>query len=169
MIPLLRQPVSDPHRLDDSVGSNDGEMCYVCPRGTARRCRRDTAVELPVSVDSVQTGADTRRGLYLCSQVRFVHSTPVSALRFVGVLYEEAGLPAEVSNIATDGSSTAGETLINHGKVDKLAFVGSTGVGRHIGKAADGSLISVSLELGGEPQRRLPECESTTLSAASSR
>jgi aldehyde dehydrogenase (NAD+) len=90
----------------------------------------------------------------LAAGCTFVHKpssyTPVSALRFAEILHEEAGLPAGVYNVVTGGGSTAGEALITHDDVDKLAFTGSTGVGRHIGKAAGESLIPVSLELGGK-------------------
>jgi len=90
----------------------------------------------------------------LAAGCTFVHKpssyTPVSALRFAELLHEEAGLPAGVYNVATGGGSTAGEALITHDDVDKLAFTGSTGVGRHIGKAAGEALIPASLELGGK-------------------
>lgn len=94
----------------------------------------------------------------------FVHKpssyTPVSALRFAELLHEEAGLPAGVYNVVTGGGSTAGEALITHDDVDKLAFTGSTNVGRHIGKAAGESLIPASLELGGKsPNVVFPSAE----------
>src|ERR1700692_583996 len=74
--------------------------------------------------------------------------TPLSALR-LGELLLEAGLPAGVVNIVT-GFGNAGAALSGHDDVDKVAFTGSTEVGKLIVAAAAGNLKKVSLELGGE-------------------
>src|SRR6202041_3285039 len=71
-----------------------------------------------------------------------------SALR-LGELLLEAGLPAGVVNIVT-GFGDAGAALAAHDDVDKVAFTGSTEVGKLIVKAAAGNLKKVSLELGGK-------------------
>ena len=75
--------------------------------------------------------------------------TPLSALRF-GELIAEAGIPDGVVNIVTGFGETAGAALANHPDVDKVAFTGSTEVGKLIVKAAAGNLKRVSLELGGK-------------------
>jgi phenylacetaldehyde dehydrogenase len=75
--------------------------------------------------------------------------TPLSALR-LGELMLEAGLPAGVVNIVTGFGETAGAALAAHGGVDKVAFTGSTEVGRLIVNAASGNLKKVTLELGGK-------------------
>ena len=74
--------------------------------------------------------------------------TPLSALR-LGELMLEAGLPAGVVNIVT-GFGDAGAALAAHDAVDKVAFTGSTEVGRLIVQAAVGNLKKVTLELGGK-------------------
>jgi phenylacetaldehyde dehydrogenase len=74
--------------------------------------------------------------------------TPLSAL-FLGDLLLEAGLPAGVVNIVT-GFGDAGAALSGHDDVDKVAFTGSTEVGKLIVAAAAGNLKKVSLELGGK-------------------
>jgi phenylacetaldehyde dehydrogenase len=74
--------------------------------------------------------------------------TPLSALR-LGELMQEAGLPPGVVNIVT-GFGDAGAALAAHDGVDKVAFTGSTEVGKLIVKAAAGNLKKVSLELGGK-------------------
>jgi len=74
--------------------------------------------------------------------------TPLSALR-LGQLMQEAGLPAGVVNIIT-GYGDAGAALAAHDDVDKVAFTGSTEVGKLIVKAAAGNLKKVTLELGGK-------------------
>src|SRR5580698_6000519 len=75
--------------------------------------------------------------------------TPLSALRF-GELLAEAGIPDGVVNIVTGFGETAGAALANHPDVDKVAFTGSTEVGKLIVQAATGNLKRVSLELGGK-------------------
>jgi aldehyde dehydrogenase (NAD+) len=74
--------------------------------------------------------------------------TPLTALAFAGIC-EEAGLPAGVVNIVTGDGST-GESLVNHPDVDKIAFTGSTEVGRAIRAATAKSHKRLSLELGGK-------------------
>jgi aldehyde dehydrogenase (NAD+) len=74
--------------------------------------------------------------------------TPLTALAFAGIC-EEAGLPTGVVNIVTGDGST-GEALVNHPDVDKIAFTGSTEVGRAIRAATAKSHKRLSLELGGK-------------------
>src|SRR5229473_3182548 len=75
--------------------------------------------------------------------------TPLSALR-LGELITEAGFPDGVVNIVPGYGETAGAALAAHADVDKIAFTGSTEVGKLIVKAAAGNLKRVSLELGGK-------------------
>src|SRR6202789_2397078 len=75
--------------------------------------------------------------------------TPLSALR-VGELIMEAGFPEGVVNIVPGCGETAGAALASHPDVDKIAFTGSTEVGKLILHAAAGNLKKVSLELGGK-------------------
>src|ERR1700677_4193924 len=74
--------------------------------------------------------------------------TPLTALAFAGIC-EEAGVPAGVVNIVT-GDGSAGEALVKHPGVDKIAFTGSTEVGRAIRGATAQSHKRLSLELGGK-------------------
>jgi aldehyde dehydrogenase (NAD+) len=74
--------------------------------------------------------------------------TPLTALAFAE-LCNEVGLPKGVVNIVT-GDGTTGEALAKHPGVDKIAFTGSTEVGRSIRKATAASHKKLSLELGGK-------------------
>src|ERR1700676_2491404 len=74
---------------------------------------------------------------------------PMTALR-LGELIVEAGFPAGVVNILTGFGETAGAALAAHPDVDKIAFTGSTEVGKLIVQAAAGNLKKVSLGLGGK-------------------
>jgi aldehyde dehydrogenase (NAD+) len=75
--------------------------------------------------------------------------TPLTALE-LGAIAAEAGLPAGVLNIVTGFGESAGAALVKHADVDKIAFTGSTAVGRLIMREAAASLKKVSLELGGK-------------------
>src|SRR5579864_9351887 len=74
---------------------------------------------------------------------------PLTALR-LGELVLEAGVPPGVVNIVPGYGDTAGAALAAHADVDKVAFTGSTEVGKLIVHAATGNLKKVSLELGGK-------------------
>jgi phenylacetaldehyde dehydrogenase len=75
--------------------------------------------------------------------------TPLSAVR-LGELIQEAGFPEGVVNIVTGTGESAGRPLVEHPDVDKIAFTGSTRVGKSILSAAGGTLKRVTLELGGK-------------------
>ncbi len=75
--------------------------------------------------------------------------TPLTALR-LGELIMEAGLPEGVLNIVTGFGPGAGSSIAEHPEIDKVAFTGSTEVGKIILKASAGNLKKVSLELGGK-------------------
>ncbi len=84
-----------------------------------------------------------------CVVLKPAEQTPLTALR-LGELILEAGLPEGVVNIVTGFGETAGAALASHDDVDKIAFTGSTEVGKIIVRAAAGNLKKVSLELGGK-------------------
>ena len=81
--------------------------------------------------------------------VKPAEQTPLSALR-LGELFLEAGFPEGVANIVPGYGPTAGGALAAHPDVDKVAFTGSTEVGKLIVNAAVGNLKKVTLELGGK-------------------
>ena len=74
--------------------------------------------------------------------------TPLTTLRF-GELAIEAGVPAGVLNILTGGPET-GKAIVAHPGIDKIAFTGSTTVGKEIMRGAADTLKRVTLELGGK-------------------
>jgi betaine-aldehyde dehydrogenase len=75
--------------------------------------------------------------------------TPLSALRFAE-LAREAGLPEGVVNVVVGPGRTCGQRLVEHPDVAKIAFTGSTEVGRSIAAAAAATIKRVTLELGGK-------------------
>jgi succinate-semialdehyde dehydrogenase/glutarate-semialdehyde dehydrogenase len=75
-------------------------------------------------------------------------TTPIAALE-VARLFSEAGVPAGVLNVVTGRGSVIGDALVSHPDVRRVAFTGSTEVGRHVAGLAAPDLKHVSLELGG--------------------
>ena len=75
-------------------------------------------------------------------------TTPLTALKLAEII-KESGLPKGVVNIIT-GAGDTGAALVNHPDVDKIAFTGSTAVGKYIQKAVAGSNKKLTLELGGK-------------------
>ena len=75
-------------------------------------------------------------------------TTPLTALLFAEIC-QQADLPAGVVNIVT-GAGETGRALVNHPDINKVAFTGSTEVGRYIAQAVAGTNKKVTLELGGK-------------------
>jgi aldehyde dehydrogenase (NAD+) len=85
--------------------------------------------------------------------------TPLTAL-YLGQLALEAGIPAGVINVVPGAGRAAGNALVEHPDVDKIAFTGSTSVGKAIMRQAAGTVKKVSLELGGKsPNIILPDAD----------
>ncbi|MEK3886244.1 aldehyde dehydrogenase family protein [Bacillus sp. FSL K6-3431] len=85
--------------------------------------------------------------------------TPLSAL-FFAELVEEAGFPPGVINIVPGYGETAGQALVDHPQVNKIAFTGSTEIGKLIMQRAANTLKRVTLELGGKsPNIILPDAD----------
>ena len=85
--------------------------------------------------------------------------TPLSAL-YLAELIQEAGFPPGVINIVPGFGETAGQPLVDHPLVDKIAFTGSTAVGKSIMERASKTLKRVTLELGGKsPNIILPDAD----------
>jgi phenylacetaldehyde dehydrogenase len=85
-----------------------------------------------------------------CSVVlKPAEDTPLTALRLAGLALE-AGVPPGALNVITGDGPTAGASLAAHPGIDKVAFTGSTAVGKRIGQAALENMTRISLELGGK-------------------
>jgi len=84
-----------------------------------------------------------------CVVIKLAEQTPLSGLRLAELIHE-AGFPEGVVNVLTGYGEGAGAPLAAHELVDKVAFTGSTEVGRLIVHAAAGNLKKVTLELGGK-------------------
>jgi phenylacetaldehyde dehydrogenase len=95
--------------------------------------------------------------------------TPLTALRLAD-LVAEAGFPAGVFNLVTGMGETAGDRLVRSPLVDKVAFTGSTEVGKIINRAATDTLKRVTLELGGKsPVIVLPDVDIGSAAAGAAR
>ena len=114
-----------------------------------RRGRADHPVELPAADGGVE--ARPRAGLRCnCVVLKPAEQTPLTALR-LAELIAEAGMPDGVVNVVPGYGETAGAALAAHMDVDKVAFTGSTEVGKLIVQAAGATnLKKLTLELGGK-------------------
>ena len=83
-----------------------------------------------------------------CVVLKPAPQTPLTAIRLAEIM-QEAGLPDGVVNVVTGGDDT-GAAISAHDGIDKVAFTGSTEVGKKIIQAAAGNLKKVTLELGGK-------------------
>ena len=101
-----------------------------------------------------------------CVVLKPAEQTSLTALR-LAELIDEAGVPAGVVNVVTGFGETAGAALAGHHDVDKVAFTGSTDVGRLIIQAAAGNLKKLTLELGGKsPNIVLDDAEPSAIEGA---
>jgi len=92
--------------------------------------------------------------------------TSLSTLR-LAELIEEAGFPPGVVNVVTGEGGVVGSAIAEHSDVDKVAFTGSTEVGRLVTQAALGNMKKVSLELGGKsPHIALADADPSAVAAA---
>jgi len=95
--------------------------------------------------------------------------TSLTALRLADLI-AEAGIPAGVVNVVTGLGETAGDRLVRHPDVDKVAFTGSTEVGKIINRNATETLKRVTLELGGKsPVIVLPDVDIARTAAGAAR
>jgi acyl-CoA reductase-like NAD-dependent aldehyde dehydrogenase len=130
-------------------------FCYVLkePVGV---CAQIVPWNFPLLIASWKVAPALAAG---CTMVlKPAEQTPLSALR-LGELALEAGIPEGVLNVVT-GDGETGAILVDHPDVDKVAFTGSTAVGREIGAKCGRALKRVTLELGGKsPNVILPDAD----------
>src|ERR1700738_4299221 len=84
-----------------------------------------------------------------CVVLKTAEQTPLSAL-FLCSLIQKSGIPAGVVNVVSGFGKTTGAAIVRHPDVDKIAFTGSTAVGKEIARTAGNLLKKVTLELGGK-------------------
>jgi acyl-CoA reductase-like NAD-dependent aldehyde dehydrogenase len=147
-----------PTKIEGSVvptGHGDEMFCYVLkePVGV---CGLIVPWNFPLLIATWELAPALAAG---CTVVlKPAEQTPLSALR-LGELALEAGIPEGVLNVVT-GDGATGAALVDHPDVDKIAFTGSTVVGREIGAKCGRGLKRVTLELGGKsPNIILPDAD----------
>ncbi|NUP16386.1 MAG: aldehyde dehydrogenase [Streptomyces sp.] len=133
------------HSLDGSVRDTPmNALAYV-----RRRPIGVVAAITPYNFPLILAGSKIAPALAAGNTVvhKPAEETPLSALFMAGLL-KKAGVPDGVVNVVTGGPA-AGEALLRHSGVDKVAFTGSTAVGRKVAGIAGESLKPVTMELGG--------------------
>jgi acyl-CoA reductase-like NAD-dependent aldehyde dehydrogenase len=137
------------------VAAGQGMHCYT-RREPVGVCGQIIPWNFPLLMACWKLGPALAAG---CTVVlKPAEQTPLSALR-LGELALEVGFPPGVVNVLT-GDGATGAALVEHPDVDKIAFTGSTAVGREIGAKAGRALKRVTLELGGKsPNIILPDAD----------
>ncbi|MGW6905132.1 aldehyde dehydrogenase family protein [Streptomyces sp. NPDC054940] len=133
------------HALDGSVRDTPmNALAYV-----RRRPLGVVAAITPYNFPLILAGSKIAPALAAGNTVvhKPAEETPLSAL-YMADLFKRAGVPDGVVNVVTGGPA-AGEALLRHSGVDKVAFTGSTAVGRKVAGIAGESLKPVTMELGG--------------------
>ncbi len=129
------KPVSIPNRLNYTLREPVGVVGAIIPWN------------FPLSLISWKLGPALAAGNTVV--LKPAEQTPLSAIRFCELVCE-AGFPDGVVNLVQGPGEITGAALVAHVGVDKIAFTGSTEVGRLIMRAAAGNLKRLSLELGGK-------------------
>ncbi|HLS20831.1 MAG TPA: aldehyde dehydrogenase family protein [Bacillota bacterium] len=101
----------------------------------------------PLAMASWKLGAALATGCTVV--IKPAEQTPLSLL-YAAKLFKEAGFPDGVVNIVPGFGPIAGEAIVNHKRLDKIAFTGSTAVGKGIMKKAADQVKNITLELGGK-------------------
>jgi acyl-CoA reductase-like NAD-dependent aldehyde dehydrogenase len=159
------KPISLCHAVDITNAANDYEH-FAALAHSLDGAVRDTPMNAlaytkrePLGVVAAITPfnfplilAGSKLGPALAAGNTVVHKpadeTPLSAL-YMARLLKQAGVPDGVVNVVTGAGPVAGEALLRHRGVDKVAFTGSTAIGRHVASAAGEALKPVTMELGG--------------------
>ncbi len=154
----LRYFAGWPTKIEGSVlpvAAGAGMHCYT-RREAVGVCGQIIPWNFPLLMAAWKLGPALAAG---CTVVlKPAEQTPLSALR-LGELALEAGFPPGVLNVLT-GDGETGAALVDHPGVEKIAFTGSTAVGREIGAKAGRALKRVTLELGGKsPNIILPDAD----------
>ncbi|MGW2567190.1 aldehyde dehydrogenase family protein [Streptomyces sp. NPDC001537] len=159
------KPISLCHAVDITNAANDYEH-FAALAYSLDGAVRDTPMNAlaytkrePIGVVAAITPfnfplilAGSKIGPALAAGNTVVHKpadeTPLSAL-YMAKLLQQAGVPDGVVNVVTGTGPVAGEALLRHRGVDKVAFTGSTAIGRHVAATAGEALKPVTMELGG--------------------
>ncbi|NUQ99364.1 MAG: aldehyde dehydrogenase [Streptomyces sp.] len=159
------KPISLCHAVDITNAANDYEH-FAALAYSLDGAVRDTPMNAlaytkrePIGVVAAITPfnfplilAGSKIGPALAAGNTVVHKpadeTPLSAL-YMAKLLQQAGVPDGVVNVVTGTGPVAGEALLRHRGVDKVAFTGSTAIGRHVASTAGEALKPVTMELGG--------------------
>ena len=147
VVETFRYYAGAPERLLGDTIPVAGGVRHDLPRA-ARRGRADRALELPADDRLVEDGARASPpATRSCSSRRSSRRSPRSSSSEIAL---EAGLPEGVVNVVAGPGRVCGQRLVEHPDVAKVAFTGSTEVGRRIAAGAAATIKRVTLELGGK-------------------
>jgi acyl-CoA reductase-like NAD-dependent aldehyde dehydrogenase len=153
----LRYYAGWPTKIEGSVlpVTAPNMLCYT-RREAVGVCAQIVPWNFPLLMAAWKIGPALAAGCTIV--LKPAEQTPLSALR-LGELALQTGFPPGVLNVLT-GDGETGAALVEHPDVDKIAFTGSTAVGREIGAKAGAALKRTTLELGGKsPNVILPDAD----------
>ncbi|MEU9170539.1 aldehyde dehydrogenase family protein [Streptomyces sp. NPDC048420] len=134
------------HQIDGAVRDTPMNALAYTKRGPLGVVAAITPFNFPLVL------AGTKIAPALAAGNTVVHKpadeTPLSAL-YMAALLQKAGVPDGVVNVVTGTGPVAGDALLRHRGIDKVAFTGSTAIGRHVAATAGEALKPVNMELGG--------------------
>ena len=153
--PPLRR-VGRAHVRRDDPGPRAGHA-LLHAQGAGRRVRPDHPLELPDADGVMEARTGARRRLHGRAQARRADAADRAADRRARARGRD---PRRAWSTSSPATATTGAALVDHAGVDKIAFTGSTEVGREIGAKAGRALKRVTLELGGKsPNIILPDAD----------
>jgi acyl-CoA reductase-like NAD-dependent aldehyde dehydrogenase len=144
---LFRYYAGWPARIQGAVNPTDASRFIYMLREPMGVCALINAWNVPVIMAASKLATALACGN--TAILKPAEQAPLSTLR-LGELIQEVGLPPGVVNILPGFGATAGAAMAAHPGIDKIAFTGSTAVGRSILQASAGNLKKVTLELGGK-------------------
>jgi acyl-CoA reductase-like NAD-dependent aldehyde dehydrogenase len=146
-VELFRYYAGWPTKIMGTTNPSDGSRFIYMLREPMGVCALINAWNVPLVMAATKISMALSCGN--TAIVKPAEQSPLSTLR-LAELIQEAGVPPGVVNVVPGFGSTAGAAMSLHPGIDKIAFTGSTGVGRQILQAAASNMKKVTLELGGK-------------------
>jgi len=144
---IFRYYAGWPTKMFGTTNPTDSSAFMYTVREPVGVCGQINAWNVPLVMAAIKISTALACGNTVV--LKPAEQTPLSTLR-LGELIQDAGVPAGVVNIVPGFGATAGAAIAAHHGIDKVAFTGSTLVGKQILQASAGNLKKVTLELGGK-------------------
>lgn len=157
VVEYLRSCAGYCDKVDGRTMETGPEYLTYTKREPLGVCGAITPWNFPLLMFSWKVGPSLATGN--CMVIKPASATPLSNL-YAASLFKQAGLPAGVLAVIPGSGRTCGNAILQHPKIRKVAFTGSTSVGKNIMKGAADTIKKVTLELGGKsPNIVFQDCD----------